>query len=281
MDTIEAPGLSAAWLNGWLAALGITILVPGTTLRWAGDPRPSAILQAPNLIEQLVNVFPTIDDLKALAIARQSPTAPIEFTRKVSTEAYTSRAGLARAGDHSLAATVTDLAPSEEERIAHSPFDPSAPKGLTIHQRLASCREAITDIEPRLLGSLNGNGERAQMNGLGFDYSRLFAPTIPSGQVWCDPVIEILAFYGLSYIPVRGDGQRIRTRGWEGPATRRGSFTWPTWAPALNTSAIDALLDRFWSGGERHIAAAAFRSVAYQPRGSLDATRAFASERMP
>ena len=32
----EAPGLPADWLNGWLAAIGVTVLIPGARLRWTG-----------------------------------------------------------------------------------------------------------------------------------------------------------------------------------------------------------------------------------------------------
>jgi hypothetical protein len=278
----KAPGLSAAWLNGWLAAIGVTILTPDTRLHWTRSEQPHAVFDNNDLITQLSAAIPTIDQLDELAIARNPSWAEIDFPRKVPRDSYTSRVARARDGDTTLAATVTDLAHHRNEPITHSPFDPPAPKGLTLHQRLVSCRSAIDDLPARLTATLAGQGERAAMNGLGFDYSRLFAPTIPDGKDrWCEPVIELLCFYALGLLPARGDGhQQLHTRGWTGPPTRRGSFTWPTWHEPLTIAGIDALLDRFWADKHTTTIEAAYRTVPYQPRSSLDATRGFASERL-
>jgi hypothetical protein len=280
MPHVDAPGFHAGWLNGWLAAIGVTVLVPDLALRWTDDGRPHACFDGDDVVERLVAAFPSLEQLGELAITRQASWSPVEFERKPSVGVYAARATRARAGDHSLSSTVTDLAPRDDEVIQHSPFDPSAPQGITIHQRLVSCRAAIDDVPSRLAASFTGNGARAPINGLGFDYSRLFAPTVPGSAVWCEPVVEVLAFYGMVLLPVRGDGVRVRPRGWSGPPTRRGSFTWPAWRPALRAPAIDALLDRFWAGHRVADVHAEYRSVAYQPRGSADATRGFGSERV-
>ena len=163
--------------------------------------------------------------------------------------------------------------------FAHSPFDSVVPKGLTLHDRLVTCRQKISDPPAQIEATLAGRGTRSQFNGLGFDYTRLLAPTDPLGGNWSDPVIEFLAFFGLIFLPVRGDSTSLRVRGWKGRSLKRGSFTWPTWSEPLDSSNIDALLDQFWNGA-RSAAAAVFATVPYQPRGSADSTRAFASERI-
>lgn len=282
MPTYTAPGLPADWVNGWLAALGVTILVPDCRLSWTNDPTPIARLDHDDIITALINAFPTSDSISDLAIARHHQNAHHEFPRTVPLDAYNERAALAaRHGDASLACTVTDLNPGKTEPISHSPFDPSAPQGITVHQRLTSCRNSITDPSNNIPATLQGRGKRQPMNGLGFDYTRLFSPTIPGTDTWCEPVIEVLAFYGLAYIPVRGDGTRTHTRGWNGPASRRHSFTWPTWTPSLEAPAIDALLDRVWSAATgSDLAAGTYGSVAYRPKTSTDVTRAYASERI-
>jgi hypothetical protein len=280
MDSFHTPGLPANWLNAWLAALGITIVLPEAKLSWTTEPTPSAIFHHDSVVDSLAENFPTLSDVERLAIARELDDLD-EFPRKVPSNAYRQRSQRARRGDTSLASTVTDLAPSDEP-IAHSPFDPTVPRGLTIHQRLMACRARIDD-DPRIdiANTLAGRARRQPLNGLGFDYTRLVGPTVPGRDNFVDPVIEVLSFIGLQFTPVRGDGRRSHTRGWNTAQSRRGAFTWPSWRPPLDAAAIDGLLDRFWTK-RRPVEGieAVYGSVAYQQRGSADATRGYGSERL-
>jgi hypothetical protein len=279
MTPTHAPGLPARWVNAWLAALGVTVLLPDARLGWQGRTNPSAVFLHDDFVGALAAALPDEADLHELAIARSHPQLGLEFPRKVATEQWIARVSLARAGDSTLTATVTDLVRERDEPIAHSPFDSAVPKGLTLHDRLIRCRQEITDPVSQIAATLAGCAERKAFNGLGFDYTRLLAPTDPLGGNWCDPVVEFLAFYGLAFMPVRGDGTTLRVRGWVGRSLKRGSFSWPTWDALLDAANIDALLDQFWNGGNPAVSAA-FGSVPYQPRGSADSTRAFASERI-
>lgn len=279
MARFDAPGLQANWLNAWLAALGITVLVPEARLSWTDDERPHAVFDHGDLIAHLAAAFPTRAHLDAIAIARQHPASAHPFPRKPTGAAYRDRAHLARLGDFSLTSTVTDLVHGSDE-LPHSPFDPPFPKGITLHDRVLACRNAIHDELRQCQESLTGVGTRVQGSGLGFDYLRRFQPTVPHAEDHVDPVIELLAFFGLSFIHVRGDGNRERVRGWSAGPLHRHAFTWPTWRQAITAPAIDALLDSFWSHADTTNTDAVFASVSYQPRGSLDATRGFASERI-
>src|ERR1700682_3493744 len=107
-----APGLTADWLNAWLAGIGVTVLVPQARLSWSADPRPIACFHAPeaqDLVAEVAQVLPDVDALGGLAIARVLP-GHVEFPRTVSEAAYADRARVAREqNDFSLGATVTDL----------------------------------------------------------------------------------------------------------------------------------------------------------------------------
>lgn len=282
MNTIyEAPGLPASWLNAWLAALGITVLVPDAKLSWTGGTDPVARLHHPDVVGALASAIPDESQLQQLAIARTHPQVSEELPRKVTRQEYLARVVLAQTGDFTLGATLTDLCPDPSDEIAHGPFDPPVPRGITLHERLVRCRREVDDLEDAVRLTLAGSGRRRPFNGLGFDYTRFFSPTDPVGGNWCDPVIELLAFYGLALLPVRGDGRSMRPRGWSGRPSRRGAFRWPTWGIALGAPGVDALLDEFWCAGQSRDVSQVFRSVPYRPRGSADSTRAYASERAP
>lgn len=286
----SAAGITLDWLNAWLAALGVTVLVPDVRLRWTSDVVPSACFvlppESPPLPELVGGALPSVDDLSRLAIARRRSDAG-ELTRKVRLEVYVERAGLARQlNDTSLSSTLTDLvAELPSDGLPHSPFDPPAPQGITLWQRVLSCREAIGDPAVDVEATLSGRGRRIASNGLGFDARRLVAGVRQGAPLRVDPVIEVLAFCGLALFPFRGNGAESRARGWTGPGGRRGSFRWCAWAPPLDRWAIDALLDIV--SGARTTAAVAsrlgitgwYRTVPYQRRGAADATRAYGAER--
>jgi hypothetical protein len=288
MGTVHAPGLPGNWLNGWLAAIGVTVLVPDATLAWTSDPIPVAILSSDSddIAAAVATTLPDEDDLGHLAIARNHPEASIEFTRKVSQDAFSERAAIARAsGDLSLETTVTDLGRETSGDLAHAPLDPPMPQGITLHQRAVTMRAAIgDDVAGRVRRSLAGIGVREQGNGMGFDHRRFPAGVQPDAAVAVDPVIELLAFSGLALLPMRGDGREAHQKGWTGPPSRRNSLTWPVWEPALDRWAIDALLDLAWSDPDprylrRWGVTGVFASVAQQRKGASDVGRGYASER--
>lgn len=284
-----APGLRADWLNAWLAALGITALLPGTRLSWTPEAVPVALFSTPDdlspLAQALALALPSLEELDGLAIARRRPPAA-DFGRKVSPEVFSERAGLARiSGDWSLSSTVTDLvAEVPNEGLPHSPFDPSAPQGRTLWERVVGCRQLLTDPSRSLAATLSGRGKRVRSNGLGFDIQRLVAG-VQDAEKQVDPVVELLAFAGLELIPFRGDGKSARARGWFGPTGRPGSFRWCAWADPLDRWGIDAFLDVVMGrtvGPEeaaRLGVLARYHTVPYQALGSADPTRAYAAAR--
>lgn len=280
MERFEARALEANWINGWLAALGVALLLPSVRLRWSDHPMPRAIFESQSpLVPTLEEVFPTPEEIAALSNARTLPGTDGEVARNVTVVQFAARSRVARrTGDAGLSSTVTDLHNVESEGCDHSPFDPPAPAGHTVWTRLVACRRALVVTEASLNDSLTGVGRRVKANGLGFDHRRLLPASDPRGDNWVDPVVEVLAFCGLTMLPIRGDGVRSHARGWTGRPTVVGSFRWPIWTDPLTAPAIDALLDLYWSG--RWDPPGAYESVPYQSRGSSDVTRAYAARRV-
>ena len=46
-NSLECPGLPAEWVNGWLAAVGTTVLDPEIQLSWTPDRSAIAVLHHP------------------------------------------------------------------------------------------------------------------------------------------------------------------------------------------------------------------------------------------
>ncbi|MGH9153225.1 MAG: hypothetical protein ACRD03_12685 [Acidimicrobiales bacterium] len=275
--------------------------MPDARLRWEGRASPRAAFCGVegDLAEAVAAALPTVAALDRLAIARHR-SGSAELARSVSRKGYHERAEVARAnpGDWSLAATVTDLVPGDE--IAHGPFDPPVPKGLTMYQRVRACRERLPSDHVELVAAvsltLTGRGRRVQANGLGFDVTRSSAGVDASAEVMVDPVIECLAFEGLQLFSMRGDGERKggRQRGFASSASRRGAFRWPAWRQPLDLWGVDALLDQVANALPRDGSVAAgatgrlrrlgvtalYGSVYQRPRGSADTYRAFGAERL-
>lgn len=290
-ELVPCPGLSADWLNAWLAAIGITVLLPGVRLAWTSDPIPSALLYAPDhllpLAPALAAAMPTDDDLRGLSISRTEGQDLPEFPRRVDLPAFAVRAQLERRRhDGFLSASVTDLIdPLPAEGLPHSPFDPPMPRGVTLWERAVSCRRDLRDPAEAISRTLQGRGLRVSNNGLGFDIRRLSAGA-GSGDACVDPALELLAFHALPLFPVRGDGRRDSTRAWSGPPTRMGAFYWCGWSQPLDQWAIDSLLDllplaKRDSGLAHRLGLSSwFCSVPYQASGASDTTRAYASQRL-
>ena len=299
MIETTCPGWPASWVNAWLAAVGATVLDDRIRLRWTTDGQPVAALSAATIdpVDALVQSWPDAALLNALPIAEGWRDAGA-LRRKVSAAAFAARARAARGHGHSwtLSSTLTDLCVDERGEVAHAPFDPAGP-GTTrwLHHRLLKVHGRVDDPAARLAQSLSGRAERVQDNGLGFDQTRLGSLSDASDP-WVDPVVEVLAFFGLALLPVRGGGgdRRLdpradviaRQRGWRRAAADEPprSFHWPAWAQPLDSDGIDALMDA-WNPGRTDVwprfgVHAAWRTVQYQPRDRSDTTRAFGAARL-
>jgi hypothetical protein len=283
----EVPGLAAEWLNGWLAAIGVTVLVPSTRLCWTDDGVPSAVFetdQPVDLAKVVAEALPTPETLANSVIARKLPGTEHDFSRNVTLAAFRERALVERRGGEGiLAASVSDLnADLKPENLEHGAFDPPAPRGETLWSRAVACAQSLAaaDIPERVQDTFSGSGRREALNGLGFDARRFPAGMHAARDVYADPVVELLAFASLRLFPTRGDGRRVRQRLWTDSSTRRGAFQWIAWRPALGLWGIDALLDLSLRdvGG---LTIATYQVVPYQPSARADTTRAYFAERVP
>ena len=299
MTQVTCPGLPAAWINGWLAAVGATVLDARVRLHWTTAGAPVAVLSAADVdpVVALVESWPDTALLSDLPIA-ESWNGAGNVRRKVPVDAFAMRARAARRHRHSwtLSSTITDLCVDENGEVAHAPFDPAGP-GPTkwLHHRLLKVHDQVEPSVARILDSLTGRATRVKDNGLGFDQTRLGSMSDTASN-WIDPVIEELAFFGLALLPVRGHGVdrrldpyadvRERQRGWrKTPGSRDPHrFHWPAWAQPLDSAGVDALLDvwnpKLKSGWPRWGVHAAWRSVQLKTSNPADPTRAFGADRL-
>lgn len=299
MHEFTCPGLPAAWVNAWLAAIGATVLDSRVRLHWTAEDSPVAVLSSVELdpVEALVESWPDTAFLGELPVA-ESWNDTGELKRKVSVDQFVARSKAARGHPHAwaLSSTMTDLSIDKDGAVAHAPFDPPVPKGLTLHDRLLLVHR---ETEPASLGHLRdsflGKSARVKGNGLGFDSTRVGSLADMSDK-WIEPVVEVLAFFGLSMFPVRGRGVVRRSsrhdkpderqRGWRRvPGTNEPRrFVWPAWQQSLDNAGVDALLDG-WNPWRKQAWArlgvhAAWQSVEYEARAKKDPTKAIGSERL-
>lgn len=301
MNQVTCPGLPADWINAWLAAVGATVLDPRLRLCWSTDGAATAILSAVDIdpVDCLVESWPNRAMLSDLPIAREWRGAR-DLPRNVPVEEFKARARNARGHPKAwtLSSTLTDLSVDENGKVAHAPFYPPAPRGLTLHDRLLRIHKQVELSRTRITDSLTGRAERVKGNGLGFDLTRLGSQgdnTTKKGK-WVDPVVETLAFFGLAILPVRGRGADrgrdpsantgVRQRGWPRAPRRRASsaFRWPAWRQPLDRAGIDALLD-IWRPDEKRSweqvgVYAGWLTTAFEPSNRSDPTRGFGSERL-
>ena len=298
MHEFTCPGLPARWVNAWLAAIGVTVLDPRIRLHWTGGDAPVAVLSSEDLspVDALTDSWPDATFLRELPVAENWNGAG-ELKRRVPVEQFVARVRRARGHLHAwtLSSTMTDLSIEKDGVVAHAPFDPAGP-GTTkwLHHRLLKVHELVGPVcRERLRDSLVGRATRVKNNGLGFDNTRL-GSLADATDPWIEPVVELLAFFGLALFPLRGRGldRRLgrsgdpdeRQRGWRrAPGSKeRRRFVWPAWKQPLDTAGVDALLD-IWNPWRKQTWApigvhTAWRSVQFRPKGLADNTRAIGEE---
>ena len=289
-------GIPAGWINGWLAGVGAAVLDPRICLHWTARGN-AAVLSAREFdpLEALVESWPDKKTLLDLPIARHWRELGA-LRRNVAVDAFGTRARAARGHPQSwtLSSTMTDLCVDKSGNVQLAPFNVPVPKGLTLHDRLVAAHDNIPEPSSRRIReSFMGDAHRVQINGLGFDQARLGSQSDASDR-WTDPVVEVLAFFGLALLPMRGRGsdgrlERIvfgdeRQKGWRKPEDGSRSFYWPAWSQPLDAHGIDALLDvwdpesqRQWPCVGVH---SAWRTVSFQAKDPKDPTRAFGAERL-
>lgn len=301
MSEVECPGLPASWFNAWLAAVGATVLVPQMRLSWTDGPDSCAVLSldaSTDPSDALGAAWPDADRISAMPIARHWRGTP-DLKRKPALAAFRERvrAGRGLPDAWTLSSTVTDLYVTDKDpdkaKVSHSRLDPPVPRGLTIHDRLVALAESVDDATDLLRETLAGRGIRSNLNGLGFDITRLTAQGDNSSNR-VDVAVEVLAFFGLALLPVRGSGvvQGVsgarealdsRVRCWhQRDDSRTRQMYWPAWSSPIRRPGIDALLDAWqprikstWSSLSVH---AGWRSVEYKGRGQNDSTKGIGSE---
>ena len=301
MPAFTCQGLPASWVNAWLAGVGATVLNPEIRLRWTVEGAPVAVLSSDEIdpVEALAASWPDTKFLDSLPIA-ESWEGDGGLERKVSVEKFAARVKKARGHPFAwtLSSTMTDLSVDQWGEVAHAPFDPAGTKTTKwLHHRLLKVHELTVPMDAaRLRDSLVGLAPRVKNNGLGFDVTRLGSLADASAR-WVEPVVELLAFFGLAVLPVRGRGvdRRLgrtgrpdeRQRAWrKAPGSdERRRFVWPAWRQPLDAAGIDALLDvwnpdperkQTWEALGVH---AGWRSVQYRKRGTgIDSTRGIGSE---
>jgi len=197
---------------------------------------------------------------------------------------------------------LTDLCLNKKCEVEHARFDPPVPRGYTLHDRLLRTHGKVEErkVHDLLMASLNGEAPRVGTNGLGFDISRIGSMS-DFAKKFVDPIVEVLAFFALSILPVRGSGRQDDgvpvQRGWvKWSASKEGrsnwTFLWPAWSQPLDHPGIDALLDAWtrtytgtssdrWKKGWTTIGVnAGWRIVPYKALGQNDTSRGFGSERL-
>ena len=296
--TRKCPALQASWLNGWLAAVGVTVLDSRIKLHWTESAAPVAVLSAEedDPFAMLKAAWPTSDKIKDLPIAEHwREHGPMK--RKVKVDEFASRVSKARAHEHSwtLSSTMTDLHVEKNSEVIHAKFDPPVPKGITLHSRLLNVYKHTKEVSlADIRHCFTIGSHRVKANGLGFDQTRL-GSLADDGTNFVDPIVEVLAFYALRVFPVRGagpeSGGHSRQRGWRWwrphkSTDRRLSYFWPAWGMPLDLSGVDALLDAWIPDKNRSKwellgVHAGWRAEPYKRRGkSSDVTTGFGSTRL-
>lgn len=270
LECFEAPGLPADWLNAWLAAIGVTVLLPDVKLSWSDEVVPTAqfwVADMAGFASALAGGIPKAADLKALAIASDGPGGT--WGQKIKDfELYSERCAIARVNsDSTVSATVSDLGyESDGTCPARGKFCAGMEGEESLWKRLLKCTEAVESADSpaaAIEATLSGDLRRVawlKSNGLGFDPRRMTSGTspLPSQRPTVDPVVETLVFYGICQMPVRGSG-RPKSPVVQKPWRRNGNsvrLVYPTWRDPLDRWAIDAYLDlpvNEWRSGPSYL----------------------------
>lgn len=265
--THECPGLPADWINGWLAAVGTTVLDPEIRLSWTSDLSPIAVLHHPSKdpVAAVCGAWPDRQRLEDMPLARshENCSPDCDGAKQSCKEKRPQSVGSFRqltershghADAWTITSTLTDLAEvrGKSGQAAHGQFDAGGPGTIKwLHHRLLKVHRHIpgdsAGISVAILSALDGISVPVDDNGLGFDLFRLPDRACEGDRTRVEPVVEVLAFFGLALLPVRGDGilrsTRARQRG-HGVGGRWDSvFLWPAWEQFLDRWGIDALLD--------------------------------------
>ena len=297
MNECVCAGLPAGWVNGWLAAVGATVLDPRLRLHWTMGDAAVAVVSAKRVdpVAALVESWPDGASLRDLPIADDwGGQGRLKHRVQVADFGRRAESGRRDPDCWALSSTMTDLSVNRNGAVGLAPFVPGVPKGTTLHARALRVHADVgLATTERIRASLMGQAERVQGNGLGFDLSRLGSLADETDR-WVEPVVELLAFFGLALFPMRGSGgdrrhgsnPDERQRGWR---SRPGGhdpreFLWPAWEQPLDAWGIDALLDIWnpwrratWRSAGVH---AGWRSVRYERRATGDPTRAIGAERL-
>ncbi|HVX16867.1 MAG TPA: hypothetical protein VHA73_02455 [Acidimicrobiales bacterium] len=270
------PGLPAEWLNGWLAALGATVAVPGMTLRWTDDAEPVAVLALDGDVdpaEALADAWPTPEWIEGLPIAN--------LTRQDGVEQWRSAARASRSGGDAWTVTSIGTDAADLEKLTPSRLFVAAPgPGRFLCHRVELVAGKIEDAAREVDMTLRGVAPRRRSNGLGFDFRRV-ASSADEAEKCVTPCVEVLAFLGMWFYPVCGHERLRHPTAVTRANPSNGPFSWIAWTAALDRDAIDAILDV--ARDDRHASrlgiSAAWESVSLRVEGA-DPTRAFASRRI-
>ena len=291
-------GLPAFWINGWLAAVGATVLDDRIRLHWTTSNH-LAVLSAADCdpVAALVEAWPKQALLEDLPIAREWKGGVLPLN--VPVDSFRRRVQATRSHPYAwtLSSTLTDLSLKKDGVAAPAPFYPPMPGGVVLQERLLNINRVTKQpIKKHIRNSLAGIGQREKVYGLGFDHTRLGSQSDETDR-WVDPIVEMMAFFGLALLPMRGDGvndrlvskasgHRGRQRGWRKPVGSReySCFHWPAWSQPLNCAGIDALLD-LWNPKRRERWSLlgvhdAWRSTEYELENKKDTTRAYGAEQL-
>ena len=298
MQEITCSGVPANWINSWLAAVGATVLDARVRLHWTDGNIAVLSAEDDDPISLLASSWPSEKMLFELPISSRWKDAGV-MERKIMVDVFQRRVRAARGHPQSwtLSSTLSDLNVDKNGEVAHAPFDPPGPGTVKwLHHRLRKIHLHVTEPAPeRIRASLVGEAPRVKDNGLGFDLTRIGSGADRT-DCWTDPILEVMAFFGLALFPMRGAGvdarrpgagfDRGRQRGWRrtsGSGNTR-SFHWPMWSQRLNADGIDALLDAWdpakkgkWNLLGVH---AGWKSAAYKTSSTSDPTRAYGAERI-
>lgn len=260
--------MPAEWPNAWLAALGATVLVPQLSLSWSEHAEPVAVLRHPTEepVDALAAHWPDSDRIDALPLKRQQDRLPRTKTGPSETVVHARlfRQTLLNGphdqrDTHSLSSFWTDQSTHDDagqQCCDKSPwFHLGVPRGETLHARLISTERNFrssleatgTSLQVAVAAALAGRSRHVQCNGLGFDARRVVKNNrLAKSDPWVCPVVEIMSFWGLALLPLRGDGSHTRRRG--RPRQKCQSIDWrllyPAWRheQSLDRWGIAALL---------------------------------------